>query len=126
MTGIVPETYGSIGPWQRYIAKEHAARDAYLATVQGAHREYLTGPWPDRDAYTHVERSAWMTYYAAGRDAWRHYTREIQPPPPPPAIVVPGPLAQARANDRAEKTGGPAPYPTFTEHDRSDEPWPSN
>lgn len=84
MSGIVPETHGSAGPWQRYIAKERAARGAYLAAVESAHREYLTGPWSDREAYTHVERFAWVTYYAAGRDAWRHYTAEITPPPPPP------------------------------------------
>ena len=76
------------GAWPRYIAKEHAARDAYLATVEHAHREYLTGPWPDRESYNHVEISAWVTYYAAGRAAWRAYTQEITPPPPPPAPPV--------------------------------------
>lgn len=85
MSGIVPETYGNVGPWQRYVAKERAARSAYLATVESAHREYLTGPWPDREAYQHVEQSAWVTYYAAGREAWRHYTAELNPPPPPPS-----------------------------------------
>lgn len=84
MSGLIPETYGNIGPWQRYVARERAARDAYLATTMSAHREYLMGPWPDREAYQHVEHSAWVTYYAAGREAWRHYTAEITPPPPPP------------------------------------------
>ena len=81
--GYIPAP--QMGAWPRYIAKEHAARDAYLATVEHAHREYLTGPWPDRESYNHVESSAWVTYYAAGRAAWRHYTAEITPPPPPPA-----------------------------------------
>lgn len=99
MSAGIPETYGSVGPWQRYVAKEHAARSAYLATTQAAHREYLTGPWPDREAYEHVERSAWMTYYAAGREAWRHYTRELQPPPPPP------PSSAAYPADRPTFTG---------------------
>ena len=83
MNAIIPETYGNIGPWQRYVAKERAARAGYLAVVERAHNEYLTGPWPDREAYEHVERSAWMTYYAAGREAWRYYTDELTPPPPP-------------------------------------------
>lgn len=94
MSGIVPETYGNVGPWQRYVAKERAARGAYLATVESAHREYLTGPWPDREAYQHVEQSAWVTYYAAGREAWRHYTAELNPPPPPP---LPSPVQSPAA-----------------------------
>jgi len=57
----------------------------YLDVVQRAHHEYLTGPWPDREAYNHVEQSAWQTYHAAGREAWKIYTQEITPPPPPPA-----------------------------------------
>lgn len=85
MSGVIPETYGSIGPWQRYVARERAARDAYLATTMAAHREYLMGPWPDREGYQHVEHSAWVTYYAAGREAWRYYTAEVTPPPPPPS-----------------------------------------
>jgi hypothetical protein len=88
VTAPVPETFGNVGPWQRYVARERAARGAYLATVESAHHEYLAGPWPDRDAYQHVEQTAWITYYAAGREAWKYYTQEIVPPPPPP---VPGP-----------------------------------
>ena len=84
MNDQIPETYGSIGPWQRYVAKERAARTMYLDVVQRAHHEYLTGPWPDRESYNHVEQSAWQTYYAAGREAWRFYAEEITPPPPPP------------------------------------------
>lgn len=85
MTAGIPETYGQIGPWQRYVAKERSARNMYLMVTGKAHEEYLTGPWPDRDSYQHVETSAWITYYAAGREAWQHYVREITPPPPPPA-----------------------------------------
>jgi hypothetical protein len=96
VTAGIPETYGSVGPWQRYVAKERAARGAYLATVERAHHEYLTGPWPDREAYQHVEHSAWLNYYQAGRDAWRYYTRELEPPPPPPLpIPYPDGLAPA-------------------------------
>lgn len=84
MSGPIPESFATIGPWQRYIAKERAARGSYLATVERAHHEYLSGPWPDREAYQHVELSAWVTYYAAGREAWQYYTREVEPPPPPP------------------------------------------
>ena len=84
MTAQVPESFTAGGPWQRYITKERAARNTYLAVVERAHHEYLTGPWPDRTAYTHVETTAWVTYYAAGREAWRYYTAELTPPPPPP------------------------------------------
>ena len=110
MSGIVPETYGSIGPWQRYVAKERAARGAYLATTESASREYLAGPWPDRDAYQHVERSAWVTYYAAGRDAWRHYTAELNPPPPPPAPpAAPGMTHLPSAEFGRQHFGRPEP-----------------
>lgn len=114
MSTIIPETYGSIGPWQRYVAKEHAARDAYLATVKAAHREYLTGPWPDREAYEHVERSAWMTYYAAGREAWRHYTRELTPPPPPPAMPAEQSPAAAQFEQDQHSRNYWAAQPGFT------------
>lgn len=75
---------GQISPWHRYLQREHAARDAYLAVTARAHTEYLTGPWPDRDSYTVVERQAWLTYYTAGRAAWQMYRHEIDSPPPPP------------------------------------------
>lgn len=120
MTAHVPETYGNIGPWQRYVEREHAARDAYLAVVQGAHREYLTGPWPDREAYQHVEQSAWMTYYAAGREAWRAYTRELavparQHPYPDPLPSPQQPIPPSHPGD----SWWPS-MPTFTEHERSE------
>lgn len=103
-------------PWQRYIAAEHAARDAYLQTTRAATAEYLTGPWPDRDAYSAVERSAWTTYYAAGRNAWRVYRSEITPPPPPPAL----PAEQFPAAAQLEQDQVSRRYwssqPTFTEH----------
>lgn len=72
--------------WQEYLNREHAARDKYLTDVASAHREYLTGPWPDRGAYEVMERQAWMTYYAAGRDAWKFYRAALETPPPPPAM----------------------------------------
>lgn len=75
---------------QQYLDRERAARDMYLAVVEHAHNEYLTGPYPDRPAYEVVERQAWATYYAAARDAWRDYQpvhEHLAPPPaqPPPA-----------------------------------------
>ena len=102
--------------WNRYIAREHTARDVYLATVNSAHREYLTGPWPDRDSYEHVERSAWITYYAAGREAWRRYTAELTPPPPPPPGrgTVPDNLPVS-PESYLSMTSGPD-QPTFTPH----------
>ena len=71
--------------WRRYLDREHAAQAAYLSAVKRHHLEYLTGPWPDRIAFEHAERSEWITYYQSGRDAWRAYTAELDPPPPPPA-----------------------------------------
>lgn len=79
---------GPRSPWHRYLDREHAARNAYLQTTFSAQREYLTGPWPDRESYNAVEHSAWTTYYAAGRAAWILYRQEIEAPPPPP---VPNP-----------------------------------
>jgi hypothetical protein len=67
----------------------------YLAVTRHAHREYLTGPFPDRDAYMTVERDAWVTYYAAGRDAWKTYgtamdaTAEPKPAPRPESNPYP-------------------------------------
>lgn len=84
MIDTYPTTGASETPWQRYLARERAARDMYLEVTHRASHEYLTGPWPDRAAYEVVEHQAWATYYAAGRDAWRTYTREVSPPPPPP------------------------------------------
>lgn len=64
--------------WQQYLTAEHAARDHYLRLVQRAHLEYLTGPWPDRPSYETFERTAWLNYYAAGRDAWRAYRTAVE------------------------------------------------
>lgn len=75
--------------WQEYLDREHAARFGYLAVVQAAHRELLSGPWPDREGYDTVERQAWRTYYTAGREAWNAYTRAMAVPPPPPAEPLP-------------------------------------
>ncbi len=120
MSAPVPETYGSAGPWQRYVAKEHAARDHYLRMVQAAHHEYLSTPWPDRESYQHVEQSAWLTYYAAGRDAWRHYVREITPPPLPTAPPT-GPYPGRDAAGEAWPADPVRPYlPTFTEYNGGD------
>lgn len=77
MTGHPYPPAGHLTPWQMYLNMEHAARNEYLQAVQDAHAEYLTGPWPDRDAYTICERRAWITYYAAGRAAWKHYTSHL-------------------------------------------------
>lgn len=77
MTAGIPETRGSAGPWQRYVEAERSARAGYLAVTEQAHREYLIGPWPDRDSYLVVERQAWMTYHAAGRQAWKRYAADM-------------------------------------------------
>lgn len=84
MSGFVYQPAASSEAWQRYMNKQQAAQDDYLAVSTRAHLEYLTGPWPDREAYDHVERSAWMTYYATCREAWRTYTREMERPWAPP------------------------------------------
>ncbi len=64
-------------PWTRYLTREHAARDGYLAATRHAHAEYLTGPWPDRESYQLAERQAWVTYYQAGRAALNAYRAEM-------------------------------------------------
>lgn len=64
--------------WREYLHREHDARDMYLTVVARAHQEYLTGPYPDRDAYTLVERQAWITYYTAGRQAWQQYKADME------------------------------------------------
>lgn len=115
MSGFIYQAAAPNNAWQRYLAMEHAARDAYLATVQGAHREYLSGPWPDHDAYSHVEHSAWITYYAAGREAWRTYAREMEPPPPPPAITPPPAEPYSTGGNPYMGAAGPLDRPTFTE-----------
>jgi hypothetical protein len=63
--------------WGRYLNREHAARAAYLEATAQAHREHLTGPWPDRDTYERIERTAWTVYYGAGRAAWKTYRAEM-------------------------------------------------
>lgn len=97
MTAHNYPTIASATPWQRYLDREHAARDMYLEVTSRASHEYLTGPRPDRAAYEVVERQAWATYYAAGRDAWRTYVREATPPPPPPP-ADPGIVAPESSN----------------------------
>lgn len=126
MTAGIPETYGNAGPWQRYVAKERAARGAYLATVERAHQEYLTGPWPDRQSYEHVETSAWLNYYQAGRDAWRHYTRELEPPPPPPAAYVTQPPILPRFPEPQERPLLGEHQPQFYPGTGGNELWPSH
>lgn len=100
--------------WRDFQGREHAVRNTYLATVERAHREYLTGPFPDRDAYTVVERDAWSTYYAAGRESWKLYraameataARRLQPPPEHDPYPMP-----ARGPDHGKFF---TPGPTFT------------
>jgi hypothetical protein len=104
----------TVTPWQRYLAREHAARDAYIATMQHAHFEYLTGPWPDRAAYTAIEASAWTTYYSAGRGAWQAYRRETDTPPAPPrpadASTYPYPVGlSAMPNSKPWPAGAAVP-----------------
>lgn len=89
MTGPQYQATDDMSPWDRYQARSSAANRIYLTMVINAHNEYLTGPWPDRQAYDHAERSAWMTYYAVCRQAWRTFEQEITPPPPPPAPSPP-------------------------------------
>ena len=75
--------------WQRHHQATETAMRAYLAVTYAAHRQYLTGPWPDRDAYNAVELSAWVTYHAACRAAWATYRAETTAPPPPPVPTGP-------------------------------------
>jgi hypothetical protein len=117
---------GQISPWHRYLQREHAARDAYLAVTVRAHAEYLTGPWPDRDSYQVVERQAWLTYYTAGRAAWQMYRHEIDTPPPPPA-----PPTDIRLPDPSGRAVYPAqPYdrdlPAFHPTNGGTQLWPPN
>lgn len=114
MTGTDrPAPIGSTA-WSLYLDREHAARDMYLRLVERAHREYLTGPFPDRSAYEVVERGAWATYYAAGRDAWRSYRTDIENQAPP--AVAPGPLATEAAAQWAAKMGYRPPRPADASH----------
>lgn len=124
MSAISPEPPASITAWQRYAAKEHAARDAYLAITVAAHREYLMGPWPDRAAYEHVERSAWVTYYAAGREAWRVFTAEVTPPPPPPTPSAGQSPAAAQFEQDQHSTRYWAAQPGFTPNNGGTQLWP--
>lgn len=66
--------------WRWYTTASEAARNSYLATTYAAHRMYLTGPWPDREAYQRVENTAWDVYYTAARGVWRRYTAAIDCP----------------------------------------------
>lgn len=78
MTGPDDVSRETSTPWRQYQNREHAARDQYLAVTRRAHHEYLSGPWPDRDYYLTVERDAYATYYAAGRDAWKTYRTDME------------------------------------------------
>lgn len=115
MTARPADPAVTLAAYRRYLAREHEARDGYLHVTDAAHREYLTGPWPDRASYEVVERQAWLTYYAAGRAAWRTYTAELeQPPPPPPAqpdIPIPVYPADHRTDQEAQMPRRPAFYP---------------
>lgn len=117
MSGFVYQPAHHTNAWQRYLASEHAARDAYLTTTHHAHLEYLTGPWPDREAYNHVELSAWVTYYAAGRAAWRTYVQEITPPPPPPTPTGDQSPAAAQFEQEQMSRNYWAAQPSYTPND---------
>jgi hypothetical protein len=115
-----------ISAWQRYLDREHEARDTYLAQVQRAHHEYLTGPWPDRAAYEVCERRAWMTYYAAGRTAWHHYSAEITSPPPPPAYGAASYLTRDAAGEVWPSDPPRNDQPGFTPTNGGADKWPSS
>lgn len=110
--------------WQRYLDREHAARDMYLEVTSRASHEYLTGPWPDRAAYEVVERQAWATYYAAGRDAWRTYTREATPPPPPPSHGAAPYLTRDAAGEVWPTDRWQDAMPSYTPNQEGTELWP--
>lgn len=108
MTPVTAGGSSPSSPWQYYLGREHAARDMYLNVVGRAHQEYLTGPYPDRDAYQVVERQAWLTYYAAGRQAWIDYQAALNtPPPPPPPTEAGHPYPQSRFPFGLDSTSGP-------------------
>jgi len=92
MTAPAADPAVTLAAYRRYLDATHAARDMYLHVTEHAHKTYLTGPWPDRDAYQIVERQAWCVYYAAGRAAWRKYETELEnatrPDSPPHAAVT--------------------------------------
>lgn len=120
MTGVNPGDYVNLGPWQRYVAREHAARDNYLAVVARAHHEYLSGPWPDRDAYQVVERQAWVTYYAAGRLAWQDYRAEFTRPEAPPVETPRNPPTNPLLGRVSASRPGPAPQPAYHPYPEGD------
>lgn len=114
MTGPAPQLNGAATPWQRYLEREHAARGIYLNVTAQAHFDYLSGPWPDRDAYQDIERNAWHTYYQAGREAWQRYraeAEELSAPPLPDR--VPG-EAWRELVGGGHHLPGDSPRPLFT------------
>lgn len=115
---------GQISPWHRYLQREHAAREGYLAVTARAHEEYLTGPWPDRDSYQVVERSAWLTYYTAGRAAWQMYRHEIDSPPPPPTPSQHIPIPVYPADHRTDQEAHASWKPKFYPNQEGTELWP--
>ena len=116
MTGFIYQAASQSGAWQRYLDTEHAARDGYLAIVARAHQEYLTGPFPDRESYNAVERTAWTNYYQAGRAAWQAYRNEMNTPPTPPAPAAPPPNPYPISDESYLSMAYPLDRPTFTEH----------
>lgn len=102
--------------WQRHHATTEAAMHDYLTTTHAAHRQYLTGPWPDRDAYNAVEVSAWMTYHAKCRAAWQDYRAETTTPPPPPASNQPIPIPVYPSDHRTDHEAHAAWEPTSTDY----------
>ena len=148
MTSVNPRRHGSVMPFKRYIDATHAARDAYLATTYHAHRQYLTGPWPDREAYQTVENTAWKVYYQASREAWQRYTRELGCPcctadsddcnctqdcgssrcqmANPPTVIDPRPAPQKPIPPRSTGDTWWPNQPSYTPNQEGTELWRSN
>lgn len=126
MTAPIPEIYGNISPWHEYVGTETAARTMYLQVVARAHAEYLVGPWADRDAYTTVERQAWLTYHAAGRTAWLRYRAAIESPQRPPAPAQDYGAANLPIFDSVGRPPQATARPQFTPTEGNEAEWPPN
>ena len=136
MTAADPAGYGPDPAVAQLKQAEHDARITYLTTCDQAQRRYQAASQTAWDTYQLTEMQAWDTYLRAVNTARGTY-RDLPPapatppPPPPPGDhpyppagtggpppplerVTPGPAAQAKANEYADQTGMPHPYPAFT------------